>query len=104
MVASCYRYWYDTGYLHANPAAGLSAGSRARAGFTPTRWLPSALLTACDAWCATPLPDGDDRLGVLRQRAIWALFRYAGVRLAELAWSADTGLPRLEAEAPGRWT
>lgn len=30
MVASLYRYWYDTGYLHANPAAGLSAGSRAR--------------------------------------------------------------------------
>jgi len=26
------------------------------------------------------------------------------VRLAELAWSAEIGLPRLEAEAPGRWT
>ncbi|KAI3601209.1 Phage integrase:Phage integrase, N-terminal SAM-like (plasmid) [Cupriavidus necator H850] len=40
----------------------------------------------------------------LRRRAIWALYRYAGVRLAELAWSAETALPRLEAEAPGRWT
>uniref|UniRef100_UPI003F49825D hypothetical protein n=1 Tax=Cupriavidus necator TaxID=106590 RepID=UPI003F49825D len=25
------------------------------------------------------------------------------MRLAELAWSAETGLPRLEADAPGRW-
>ncbi|WP_019447860.1 tyrosine-type recombinase/integrase [Cupriavidus sp. BIS7] len=104
VVASLYRYWYDTGYLQANPAAGLSAGSRARAGFTPTRLLPPALLAACDAWCATPIADEDDALAILRRRAIWALFRYAGVRLAELAWSAETGLPRLEAEAPQRWT
>ncbi|WP_249221467.1 tyrosine-type recombinase/integrase [Cupriavidus sp. KK10] len=104
VVASCYRFWYDTGYLHANPAAGLSAGSRARAAFTPTRWLPPTLLAACDAWCATPIADEVDALATLRRRAIWALFRYAGVRLAELAWSADTGLPRLEAEAPARWT
>lgn len=40
VVASLYRYWYDTGYLHANPAAGLSTGGRARAGFTPTRLIP----------------------------------------------------------------
>lgn len=31
-------------------------------------------------------------------------YRYAGVRLAELAWSAEIVLPRLEAEAPGQWT
>ena len=104
MVASLYRYWYDTGYLHANPAAGLSTGSRARAGFTPTRLLPPALLAVCNAWCDTPISDEEDALATLRQRAIWALFRYAGVRLAELAWSAQTGLPRLEAEAPQRWT
>ncbi|CAN7773404.1 site-specific integrase [Cupriavidus necator] len=104
VVASCYRFWYNTGYLHANPAAGLSAGSRARAGFTPTRWLPPALMAACDAWCAIPVPDGADALVARRQRAIWALFRYAGVRLAELAWSAEAGLPRLEAETLGRWT
>ncbi|WP_432263622.1 hypothetical protein [Cupriavidus sp. TMH.W2] len=24
VVARCYRYWYDTGYLHANPAAGAA--------------------------------------------------------------------------------
>jgi len=80
VVASLYRYWYDTGYLHANPAASLSAGSRARAGFTPTRLLPPALLAACDAWCAVPISEADDALAALRRRAIWALFRYAGVR------------------------
>ncbi|UBM07882.1 tyrosine-type recombinase/integrase [Cupriavidus metallidurans] len=104
VVASLYRYWYDTGYLHANPAAGLSAGSRARAGFTPTRLIPPALLAACDAWLDAPEPDVANTLTAQRRRAIWALYRYAGVRLAELAWSAETGLPRLEAEAPGRWT
>uniref|UniRef100_UPI003F495C38 tyrosine-type recombinase/integrase n=1 Tax=Cupriavidus necator TaxID=106590 RepID=UPI003F495C38 len=102
VVASLYRYWYDTGYLHANPAAGLSAGSRARAGFAPTRLIPPALLGACDAWLDAS--GCDDSLPALRRSAIWALYRYAGVRLAELAWSAETALPRLEAEAPGRWT
>ncbi len=104
VVASLYRYWYDTGYLHANPAAGLSTGGRARAGFTPTRLLPPVLLAACDAWLDAAEPDTADPLTGRRRRAIWALYRYAGVRLAELAWSAETGLPRLEAEAPGRWT
>ncbi|NUA26636.1 tyrosine-type recombinase/integrase [Cupriavidus basilensis] len=104
VVASLYRYWYDTGYLHANPAAGLSAGGRARTGFAPTRWMPPAQLAACDAWLQAAEADGTDSLNGPRQRAIWALYRYAGVRLAELAWSAETGLPRLEAEAPGQWT
>lgn len=48
--------------------------------------------------------DYPNTLSAQRRRAIWALYRYSGVRLAELAWSAETGLPRLEAEAPGRWT
>ncbi|CAG9184763.1 Tyrosine recombinase XerC [Cupriavidus laharis] len=104
VVASLYRYWYDTGYLHANPAAGLSAGSRARAGFAPTRLIPPALLVACDAWLDAPESDAANTLAAQRRRAIWALYRYAGARLAELAWSAETALPRLEAEAPGRWT
>lgn len=102
VVASLYGYWYETGYLHANPAAGLSAGSRARAGFAPTRLIPPALLGACDAWLDASGADGS--LPALRRHAIWALYRYAGVRLAELAWSPETALPRLEAEAPGRWT
>ncbi|MGN5480274.1 hypothetical protein ACTMU2_36175 (plasmid) [Cupriavidus basilensis] len=36
-------------------------------------------------------------LAAQRRRAIWALYRYAGVRLAELAWSTEIALPRLEA-------
>ena len=102
VVASLYGYWYATGYLYANPAAGLSNGSRARSGFVPTRLIPPALLDACDAWLNGL--STDDSLPALRRRAIWVLYRYAGVRLAELAWSDKTGLPRLEAEAPGRWT
>ncbi|WP_035883589.1 tyrosine-type recombinase/integrase [Cupriavidus metallidurans] len=102
VVASLYGYWYATGYLHANPAAGLFSGSRARTGFAPTRLIPPALLDACDAWLEANR--ADDALPMLRRRAIWALYRYAGVRLAELAWSDETALPRLEAEAPGRWT
>ena len=34
VVASLYRYWYDTGYLHANPVAGMSAGGRKAASAT----------------------------------------------------------------------
>lgn len=102
VVASLYGYWYATGYLQANPAAGLSAGSRARSGFVPTRLIPPALLDACDVWLDAT--SADDALPALRRRAIWALYRYAGVRLAELAWSDEAALPRLEAEAPGRWT
>lgn len=107
VVASLYGYWYDTGYLHANPAAGLSAGSRTRAGFAPTRLIPPALLAACDAWLEAPefaAANTTNTLAAQRRRAIWALYRYAGVRLAELAWSTEIALPRLEAEAPGRWT
>ncbi|ABF12847.1 tyrosine-type recombinase/integrase [Cupriavidus metallidurans] len=102
VVASLYGYWYDTGYLQANPAAGLSAGSRARAGFAPTRLIPPALLDACDAWLDASAVDAS--LPALRRRAIWALYRYAGARLAELVWSDEAALPRLEAEVPGHWT
>lgn len=37
VVASLYRYWHDTVYLQGNPAAGLTSGSRAQAGFAQTR-------------------------------------------------------------------
>jgi integrase/recombinase XerC len=30
--------------------------------------------------------------------------RHSGVRLAELAWAIDTGLPRVEVDNPGQWT
>jgi integrase/recombinase XerC len=99
VVASLYRYWHDTGYLLGNPAAGLGGGSRSRAGFTPQRFVPEPLMTRCDACVArslvglAPLPEA---VSVWRRAAIWTLFRYAGVRLAELAWQPGIGLPRLD--------
>ncbi|KVO99011.1 hypothetical protein BGV60_04515 [Burkholderia ubonensis] len=48
VVASLFRYWTETGYLTANPAAGLVRGQRRHAGFAPTRMLSSAQLAACD--------------------------------------------------------
>lgn len=102
VVASLYGYWYDTGYLSVNPAAGLTSGAASRPSFVPQRFLPAAVLAACDAWVAESAVE--DAIATARRAAIWALYRYAGVRLAELAWSIDTGLPRLEAEAPERWT
>jgi site-specific recombinase XerD len=111
VVASLFRYWIDTGYLSANPAAGLVRGSRSRVAFAPQRMLPSALLAACDAWVAEGISDDDPTgtsfgraLVVARRRAIWTLYRYAGVRLVELAWSDATQLPKLEVDDGDRWT
>lgn len=83
VIASLFRYWTETGYLAANPAAGLVRGGRSRASFAPQRMLPTALLAACDTWVAKTAYN-DDVLVVARCRAIWALYRYAGVRLVEL--------------------
>lgn len=103
VVASLYQHWFDTGYLIANPASGLVTGTQARTGFAPRRFLPPAALAACDIWMAA-VPAGADDLASLRRRAIWVLYRYGGVRLAELAWSIDTNLPRVEVEDGGQWT
>jgi integrase/recombinase XerC len=53
--------------------------------------LPTALLAACDAWVAEATHN-DEALVTARRRAIWTLYRYAGVRLLELAWSDDAQL------------
>ena len=102
-VASLYEYWHETGYLIANPAAKLATGSQKRTGYSLQRFLPQALITDCDAW-ALAMIEQDDDITLLRRRAIWALYRFSGVRLAELAWSQDTGLPRIEVEASDHWT
>lgn len=65
--------------------------------------LPSALLAACDSWVAEGFNDDDARV-VARRHAIWALYRYTGVRLVELVWSDDTPLPKLEVDAGECWT
>jgi integrase/recombinase XerC len=59
VIASLFRYWAETGYLSANPAAGLVRGGRSRSSFAPQRMLPTALLAACDAWVAEATNDVD---------------------------------------------
>lgn len=103
VVASLYHYWFETGYLIANPASGLVTGTQARTGFSPHRFLSAASLAACDAWMSAS-PAGSDDLTALRRRAIWVLYRYGGVRLAELAWTIDTNLPRIEVDDGRQWT
>jgi integrase/recombinase XerC len=105
VVASLYRYWHGTGYLQGNPAAGLTGGSRAQAGFAPTRMVSAELLTHCDAWVERSwqtLQMAD--VNVWRRCAIWALFRFSGARLAELAWNPSMALPRIESNKVGAIT
>jgi integrase/recombinase XerC len=103
VVASLFRYWTETGYLTANPAAGLVHGGRSRASYAPQRMLPTALLAACDAWVAET-PTDENAVVTARRRAIWTLYRYAGVRLIELVWSDEAQLPRLEGDEHNGWT
>jgi len=102
VAASLFRYWHDTGYLLGNPAVGLSGGARSRAGFAPKRFVPAALLQACDAWVARSVATGADPAR-WRRAAVWTLYRYSGARLSELAWNAATNLPRLEVDEHGGW-
>ncbi len=106
VVASLYRHWSETGYLTANPAAGLVTGAQPRATFAPQRFIPAALLARCDAWVEDAMAGKQVEPDILQARrgAIWALYRYAGVRLVELAWSINSGLPRIQAESAGCWT
>jgi integrase/recombinase XerC len=105
VISSLYRYWLSTGYLVANPAAGLSGGSTARAAWTPSRIMPARVVTLCDAVVTDAAAAADlTPLVWARRCAIWSLYRYGGVRLAELVWSDATGLPRLEVDAEGNWT
>ncbi|WP_175948362.1 tyrosine-type recombinase/integrase [Burkholderia pyrrocinia] len=103
VVASLFRYWTETGYLTANPAAGLVRGQRRHAGFAPTRMLSSAQLAACDVEVDT-VDRNVEPLVAARRRAIWSLYRYAGVRLVELVWSDERQLPALDLDSNGRWT
>ncbi len=103
IVASLFQYWTETGYLTANPGAGLVRGQRRHTGFAPTRMLSSAQLAACDS--EVEAVDRDvEPLVAARRRAIWSLYRYAGVRLAELVWSDERQLPALDLDSNGRWT
>lgn len=102
VMASVYQYWFDTGYLVANPASGLVATNTPRNTFSPSRFLPATVLAACNQWIADT--SQEQGIAVLRRRAIWTAYRYSGVRLAELAWDALRNLPRVEVDDNGGWT
>lgn len=104
VISSLFRYWLKTGYLIANPAADLSAGGAARAAWTPTRIMPARVIALCDAVVMGSAPTGLTSPVWTRRCAIWSLYRYGGVRLAELVWSDAIGLPRLDVDAEGHWT
>jgi site-specific recombinase XerD len=104
VVSSLFRYWLRTGYVIANPAAELSGGAATRDSWTPSRIMPASVLALCDAVVSGAAPDTMPALVWARRRAIWSLYRYAGVRLAELVWSEADGLPRLEADPQDQWT
>ena len=99
VVSSLFRYWLRTGYLIANPAADLSGGGAARAAWMPTRIMPGRVVALCDAVVAGAAPAGLTPPVWARRCAIWSLYRYGGVRLAELVWSEARGLPRLDVDA-----
>jgi site-specific recombinase XerD len=98
VISSLFRYWQKTGYLVVNPAVELSGDGAARMTWTPARILPARLLMLGDAVTAGERPPGVSPLVWARRCAIWSLYRFAGVRLAELEWSAEQGLPRLSVD------
>ncbi|MGF6855464.1 tyrosine-type recombinase/integrase [Paraburkholderia sp. CI3] len=103
-VSSLFAWWHRMGYLTVNPAEGLAAGRRAGTTWTPVRFLSAAALTHCDAVAAgEPLPEVPGVLW-MRRRAIWALYRYGGVRLAELVWNEERALPHVDVDAARQWT
>ncbi|MGF6607808.1 integrase/recombinase XerC [Paraburkholderia sp. WSM4175] len=104
VVSSLFRYWLRTGYVIANPAAELSGGAAGRDSWTPSRIMPASVLALCDAVVSGVAPDTMPALVWARRRAIWSLYRFAGVRLAELVWSETDGLPRLEVDPQDQWT
>nr|WP_233889074.1 tyrosine-type recombinase/integrase [Paraburkholderia flagellata] len=104
VVSSLFAWWHRTGYLMVNPAEGLAAGRRARMTWTPVRFLPAAALGHCDAVAAGDAPEDVPATVWARRRAIWALYRFAGIRLAELVWHEALALPRIEVDETRQWT
>lgn len=98
VISSLFQYWHSTGYLQGNPAAGLTGGARAQAGFAPKRFVSAQLLQRCDDW-VTQRVAGHPGVREWRRAAIWTVFRTSGARLAELAWNPTEKLPRLENDA-----
>lgn len=102
VVKSLFSYWAGTGYLRANPASALGTLRPDRRSLRPERFLPASALAASDQWLTTLL-SGSSSLGALRRAAIFGLYRYGGLRVAELAAKGDSSLPRIVVQA-GEWT
>ncbi|APA87487.1 hypothetical protein BJG93_18520 [Paraburkholderia sprentiae WSM5005] len=68
------------------------------------RFLPATALAHCDAVAGGDAPTDVPSAVWARSRAIWTLYRFAGVRLAELEWHEDLALPRIEVDEAGQWT
>ncbi|MFP3554623.1 tyrosine-type recombinase/integrase [Paraburkholderia sp. SIMBA_049] len=98
VISSLFRYWQKTGYLVVNPAVELAGDGGARMTWTPARILPARVLALCDTVTAGDRPPDVSPLVWARRCTIWSLYRFAGVRLAELEWSAEQGLPRLSVD------
>ncbi|MGF6732018.1 integrase/recombinase XerC [Paraburkholderia youngii] len=103
-ISSLFAWWHRTGYLTVNPAEGLAAGRRARMTWTPVRFLPATALAHCDAVAAGDAPPDVPSTVWARRWAIWALYRFAGVRLAELVWHEELALPHIEVDEARQWT
>ncbi|MGF6810715.1 integrase/recombinase XerC [Paraburkholderia sp. Clong3] len=103
-VSSLFAWWHRTGYLTVNPAEGLAAGRRARMTWTPVRFLPAAALAHCDAVAGGDAPADVSPTVWARRLAIWTLYRFAGMRLAELVWHEDLALPRIDVDEARQWT
>jgi integrase/recombinase XerC len=101
VLRSLFGFLSSTGYLMSNPCARLGSTAAARAGFRPERILPPAAVEAIDGWLREQARSMGQRPHVARRAAALAVFRFAGVRLDELATRG--GFPRLSVGADG-WT
>jgi integrase/recombinase XerC len=101
VVKSLFSYWAATGYIKVNPASALGNAKSDRNRFQPERFLPVSAMRAVDAWLGSVT---DSPIKTLRQASVLALYRYAGVRVAELGWSREFHLPRITVDQSGGWT
>jgi integrase/recombinase XerC len=104
VVSSLFAWWHRTGYLTVNPAEGLAAGRQARMAWTPVRFLSAAALSHCDTLMAGDPPGNMPPAIWARRRAIWSLYRFSGVRLAELVWDEARATPWIAVDEARQWT
>jgi integrase/recombinase XerC len=73
-------------------------GCSRRTGANGSRRPGASVLALCDPVVSGTAPDTVSALVWARRGAIWSLYPYAGVRLAERVWSDADGPPRLEVD------